>query len=224
VKARRLDRALTAAKQRNEAEARDLRTPRAPDAGPDQCPVCGGFGLADLAADDAFMERGPDRAKVVAWGRKRAHWDCAELVPYVAPPHFEPFKVDGHGIRCACKQCERTASHPGAYYRCKFCGYYRRAASLDAAKEKLIAHAKECPKRPKPTAPEPVVTGKLRASIDPRFQWRDSMADSRSPMMAEFMAATAPTRRARRLAEIDLEIQRCERDLTEAEEYLRKRP
>jgi hypothetical protein len=76
------------------AEARVLRTPRAPNAGPDQCPVCGGFGLTDLAADDAFMERGPDRAKVVAWGSRRAHRDCAEMSPYV--PTAEEKARDTH--------------------------------------------------------------------------------------------------------------------------------
>ncbi len=86
--------AESAAQVRASAEARELRIPRVSNAGPDQCPVCGGFGLADLAADDAFMERGPDRAKVVAWGRKRAHWDCAELSPYV--PTAEEKARDTH--------------------------------------------------------------------------------------------------------------------------------
>jgi hypothetical protein len=62
--------------------AKELRTLRAPDAGPDQCPVCGGYGLDALAEDDVFMERGP-LAKVVAYGGKRAHWSCAEFAPYV---------------------------------------------------------------------------------------------------------------------------------------------
>ena len=94
VPARWTERALKAARGAAEREAADLRTPRAPDAGPDQCPVCGGFGLTDLAKDDAFMERGPDRTQLVAWGRKRAHWDCAEWSPYV--PTAEDNACDTH--------------------------------------------------------------------------------------------------------------------------------
>jgi hypothetical protein len=63
--------------------AAELRTLRAPNADPGQCPVCGMDDLDQLAADDGFMERGPDRSKVVAYGRRRAHRDCAEFVPYV---------------------------------------------------------------------------------------------------------------------------------------------
>lgn len=74
------------------AEAKGLRTPRVPDAGPDQCPVCGGFGLDELAADDEFMDRGV-LAKVVPYGARRAHWDCAELVPY-QPTQAEQRKPD----------------------------------------------------------------------------------------------------------------------------------
>jgi hypothetical protein len=130
------------------AEAAELRTLRAPDAGRGQCPVCAMDDLDELAADDELMDRGPGRCKVVAYGSRRAHRDCAELVPYVAPPHFKSFEVDGHKTYCACKQCEPWAAEPGAYYRCTFCGFYRRAAGMDAAKEKLIAHSKECLKRP----------------------------------------------------------------------------
>lgn len=147
VGAHHAEEAQLAAKRREAADARALRTLRAPDAGPDQCPVCGGYGLAKLTADDAFMERGTDRAKVVPYGRKRAHRDCAELAPYVAPLHSDPFEVDGHRIRCACKQCEPRAVSPGVYYRCRFCGSYRRAADLAAARGKLIAHSKVCPER-----------------------------------------------------------------------------
>jgi hypothetical protein len=146
-----------------EAEAKELHTLRAPDAGPDQCPVCGGYGLTALAEDDVFMDRGP-LAKVVAYGWKRAHWDCAELVPYVAAPHFEPFEIDGHRTHCACKQCEREADHPGVYYRCKFCGTYRRTADRETARERLIEHAKVCPKR----HAEPLV--------DRSFRSRDGLA------------------------------------------------
>jgi hypothetical protein len=171
VGAHRTQEAQLAAKQREAADTRALRTPRAPNAGPDQCPVCGGYGLNDLAADDVFMERGPDRCKVVPYGRRRAHWDCAEFVPYVAPPipHFAAFAIDGHEVSCDCPRCRTTSDRPGAYSRCKFCGFYRWAPSMDAAKEKLIAHSKVCLKRPQPPGPfapgGPVTSGKLRASL-----------------------------------------------------------
>jgi hypothetical protein len=91
-KSRRLGRVLKAARAATEAKAKELRTPRAPDAGPDECPVCGGFGLDELAADDEFMERGA-LAKVVAYGSRRAHWDCAEFVP-CQPTQAEQRKPD----------------------------------------------------------------------------------------------------------------------------------
>lgn len=162
VPAHRRDEALEAARVKAATEARELRTPRAPDAGPDQCPVCGMYGLNEIAADDAFMDRG-DRARVVPWGRRRAHRDCAEFVPYVAPPHVKLQEIDGHRIYCACEEHADAFTRSGAYRRCKFCGFYRRAESVEAAKEELAAHLKECPDRPRP---EPVTTGRLRASID----------------------------------------------------------
>lgn len=68
---------------RDAAEAEALRTLAAPDAGPDQCPVCGGEELAELADDDELLGRGPDWCKVVPYGpRQRAHWACADFVPY----------------------------------------------------------------------------------------------------------------------------------------------
>lgn len=146
--ARRETRQRAAVVAKEAVEAAALRTPRAPDAGPDQCPVCAMADLDELAADDRLMERGPDRCKVVPYGSRRAHRDCAEMAPYTASVHFDSFEVDGHKTYCACKQCEPWAVEPGAYYRCTFCGFYRRAAGWAAAKEKLIAHAKECPKRP----------------------------------------------------------------------------
>lgn len=110
VLARRTERVLKAARVAAERESAELRTPRAPDAGPDQCPVCGGFGLTDLAKDDVLMER-RDRAKVVAWGRKRAHRDCAEWSPYVPTAkekerdthfrtHFREHRGTRRDIRC----------------------------------------------------------------------------------------------------------------------------
>lgn len=150
--ARREARRLAVVAAKEAKEAAELRTPRAPDAGPDQCPVCGGYGLDEVAADDAFMERG-ERARVVPWGRKRAHRDCAELVPYVAPPHFERVEIEGHRVYCVCSKCEKATTHPGARRWCKFCGFYRWAESAEAAKAELIAHAKECPER-RPTIGE----------------------------------------------------------------------
>lgn len=141
--ARRVDAAIAAAKQRNEAEARTLRAPRAPTAGPDQCPVCGGYGLNDLAADDAFMERGPDRAKVVTWGIRRAHRDCAEMVPYVAPP---------------------------STFHCPWCGRSERAHDDEERTRLAVAHA-ECEREwggvraLNDMARERKQVGKLRASI-----------------------------------------------------------
>jgi hypothetical protein len=135
---------LSDAQRRQREVERDaaaaLRTLRAPDAGPGQCPVCGMDDLDRLAADDGFMERGPDRSKVVAYGRRRAHRGCAEFVPYVAPP-----------------------TPLGVHYTCRFCGEGRHAPSMKVAEARLIAHSKTCPMR---TAPgEPVLTGKLRASV-----------------------------------------------------------
>lgn len=121
---------------------------KAPDAGPGQCPVCGMADLDELARDDRFMERG-DRSKVVQYGRQRAHRDCAELVPYVPPPHFSAFEVDGHKTYCACARCEPSATYPGVYSRCRFCGFYRRAASVEAATAYLAKHQETCTGRPR---------------------------------------------------------------------------
>ena len=160
VRSRRTRIALEAARAAAEREAAVLRTPRAPDAGPDQCPVCGGYGLDALAKDDAFMERGA-LAKVVPWGSRRAHWDCAEFSPYVEPKqHFEPFDTDGHMTYCACPRCSKGDGNHRAYSRCTFCGFYQFGPSRDAAKAKLIAHVKECSKRPRPTMRE------IEAAID----------------------------------------------------------
>lgn len=169
--------AESAAQVRASAEARELRTPRVPNAGPDQCPVCGGLGLADLAADDAFMERGPDRAKVVAWGSRRAHWDCAELMPCKPPAVFN---ADGNT-----RELRPTPLGFGAICTCRFCGEQKTEPNMEAAKVRLIEHAKECPKRPKPTAPEPMVTGKLRASVAPQpFRWRGMDVEAREAALA----------------------------------------
>lgn len=220
VKAGRTARRLSVAQEDARLKAREaaavLRTPRAPDAGPDQCPVCGGYGLDALAADDAFMERGPDQAKVVAYGRRRAHWDCAEFVPHV-PTAVERTRAEherNHGYErgrvgrpSSCELCNRDIQDAaraarefvsprggrsegplGGYWRCRFCYAYRWAPTMQAAQERLIAHAKECPKRPRPDVPlladrsfrsrdglvaqfiaseSARLEGKLRASIDP---------------------------------------------------------
>lgn len=55
----------------------------APDAGPNQCRVCGLDDLAWWAVGDELLEQsGPD-AHVVAYGTGRAHRDCAAVRPYV---------------------------------------------------------------------------------------------------------------------------------------------
>lgn len=163
---RRVDAALEAAK----AEAKALRTPRAPDAGPDQCPVCGGFGLGELAADDKLMERGADRAKVVPWGPKRAHWDCAEFVPHKAPGQppsasravrEQPSLITGSGYVF-------TGQHIGAYWTCRYCKERKAAFGTQAAETALRKHAQTCAVRLEELrlsdqgAP---TSGKLRASI-----------------------------------------------------------
>ena len=107
VRARRESRVLKAARLRIEAEATELRIPRAPDAGPDQCPVCGGFGLDELAADDEFMDRGA-LAKVVPYGARRAHWDCAKLVSY------QPTQAEQRTLDAARLAVDHRRNHHGA--------------------------------------------------------------------------------------------------------------
>jgi hypothetical protein len=111
-------------------ESVELRTPRVPDAGPDQCPVCGGFGLDALAADDQFMERGPDRAKVVTYGPRRAHWDCAEVVPY-KPVTAVELRAEAH-----------RAEHVGQFHPdCFECLHSEEPWRQAAAREHAVSQA-----------------------------------------------------------------------------------
>jgi hypothetical protein len=61
---------------------RDVRRLSAPDAGEGQCPVCGYDDLAALAQRDAFLHETGSRRRVAEYGPRRAHQECAELVPY----------------------------------------------------------------------------------------------------------------------------------------------
>jgi hypothetical protein len=152
LRAARLEAAAKAAR-----EAKELRTLRAPDAGPDQCPVCGCYGLTALAADDQFMDRGP-LAKVVAYGGKRAHWDCAEFVPYKPP-------VASADMR----ELRPTPLGFGVICTCRFCGEEKHAPNTEAGKARLIEHSKVCTERPRPDA------GLL---VDRSFRSRDGLAPS----------------------------------------------
>jgi hypothetical protein len=120
------------------AEIAKLHAPRVPDAGPDQCPVCGDYGLDALAADDEFMERGL-LAKVVAYGWKRAHWDCAEFVPYKPMTAF--------GADADRRELRPTPLGFGVICTCRFCGEQKHAPNMAAGEARLIAHARACPER-----------------------------------------------------------------------------
>lgn len=202
VPSRRREKALLAAKELAAAEAAELRTPRAPDAGMDQCPVCGCYGLTELAADDLFMERG-ERALVVAWGRKRAHWDCAEFVPYVAPPHFKPFEVGGVKNYCGCKQCHDHGS--GYAPGCATCRTMdddwlrRKAAEADPGYMFAGQHGgvhytcRYCKKGWQAPSMDIAQTRLIAHSkvceVRCAVTGEDSMAGYRSRMLAEYMAA-----------------------------------
>lgn len=58
---------------RDAAEAEALRTLAAPDAGPDQCPVCGGEELAELADDDELLGGVRIGARSCRTGRGSGH-------------------------------------------------------------------------------------------------------------------------------------------------------
>jgi Zn-finger nucleic acid-binding protein len=101
------------------AEGAALRTPRVPDAGLDQCPVCGGYGLDALAADDKLMERGA-LSKVVPYGPRRAHWDCAEFVPY------KPTQAELRTLQSSRLAADHWVRHHGGpsagVFGCPVCG------------------------------------------------------------------------------------------------------
>lgn len=110
---------------RRERLRRGLHTPRAPQAADGQCPVCGYDDLDALAADDAFLEESGSRfARVASYGARRAHQECAELVPYTKSPTelaLEAHGSDHHGAPwawkpgcplCAQEARERLAEDP----------------------------------------------------------------------------------------------------------------
>lgn len=162
------------------AERAELHTPRAPDAAPDQCPICAGFGLDELAADDTFMERGPDRAKIVAYGTRRAHWDCAEVVPHKAAVGGRVVESDGgmflpKGFELESRiDPERLFTGPdgNAYVRyapapsgsvlctCRFCGEQQHSPDMATGEARLIAHARACPERGRVEARERAVAAR----------------------------------------------------------------
>jgi hypothetical protein len=169
VRARRESRVLSVARLRAEAELAELHTPRVPDAGPDQCPVCAGFGLDDLAADDAFMDRGA-LAKVVAYGPRRAHWDCAEFVPH-KPPVISWKPLPGSELTWAeilatfdadadTREFRPTPLGFGVICTCRSCGEQKHAPNMEAAKARLIEHARGCPERGRVEARERTVAAR----------------------------------------------------------------
>lgn len=60
-------------------------TARLEDPGPGQCPVCAMEDVKERAERDEVFELDASRCAIVPYGDHRAHWDCAELVPYRAP-------------------------------------------------------------------------------------------------------------------------------------------
>lgn len=111
------------ARKRRERLRQQLRTLAAPDAVDGQCPVCGLDDLGQLAAVDAQLEEPGSRfTRVVPYGARRAHQECAELVPYQMTP-VEEHEHDHHGAPIArmigCPLCaqetrEQIANDPDA--------------------------------------------------------------------------------------------------------------
>lgn len=90
---------------------------KAPDAGPDQCPVC--------ALDDLPYWRDRDDA-TVPYGRFDAHWTCAAWLPYVEPIPVkmnDVVLIDGKVLVSECNVIEidghRTYTLTGTYYTSK---------------------------------------------------------------------------------------------------------
>jgi hypothetical protein len=120
--ARRESRRCAAVALEAEKEAAKLRQLHAPDATAGQCPVCGMDDLDQLAADDRLMERGPF-AKVVAYGLRRAHWECAEFVPYVptaAEQRLETHRREHAGTTFYETGCEHCRIAEGAWERRRY--------------------------------------------------------------------------------------------------------
>lgn len=92
-------------KERRERLREQLRTLAAPDAVDGQCPVCGLDDLDQLAAVDAELEEPGSRfQRVVPYGARRAHQECAELAPYKKPAHelaAEEHELNHHGAPIA---------------------------------------------------------------------------------------------------------------------------
>jgi hypothetical protein len=79
---------------RREQRRAELRTLAAPDAGYGQCPVCALGDLDALAADDRATGAIGSCRRVVDYGQRRAHQECAGLVPLresSAPPAVPAF-------------------------------------------------------------------------------------------------------------------------------------
>lgn len=88
-------------KERRERLRQELRTLAAPDAVDGQCPVCGFDDLDQLAAVDAALEEPGSRfQRVVPYGPRRAHQECAELAPYKMTP-AEEHELNHHGAAIA---------------------------------------------------------------------------------------------------------------------------
>jgi hypothetical protein len=98
-----------------EAERRRaVRRLSAADAGEGQCPVCAYDDLDRLAERDRFLEVAdrPAFRRVAPYGNRRAHQECAELVPY--KPTASELAIASH---------ERNHhGHPGNYvHACPLC-------------------------------------------------------------------------------------------------------
>lgn len=90
---------------------------KAPNADPDQCPVCSLSDLAELAAVDAAVGLDGDDVHVVGYGRGRAHRECALVLPYAAPPGellADAHHANHHGDRSmkvfGCPECAGEVS------------------------------------------------------------------------------------------------------------------
>jgi hypothetical protein len=94
---------------------------KAPDPAPGQCPVCGLEDLDELAALDADGLSGeidPALVRVVAYGPHRAHYGCAQVVPYrPSADEREALAHESHhinGVHVAQFGCSRCAGELAA--------------------------------------------------------------------------------------------------------------
>lgn len=94
---------------------------KAPDPAPGQCPVCSLADLDELGVhDEMAAEIDPALVRVVAYGPHRAHYACAAVAPYVAPPkparhHCFGFYTPAPGERwtyCGCEQMREEPKPP----------------------------------------------------------------------------------------------------------------